>query len=220
MNQKTRKIIITTVVLLVIAFIIYFVIRPTNEEITTENNPTQEYNNNYDTDFIPGENQAINSSSSNSNSNVNSSTGTGHQSSLIKIEKINIQAPISINVDGNDMEKYLKALETGVAHMSKTAFPGEVGNSVIFGHSSYYRLKPGSYKTVFAPLDRLSDQDLILITYNNTTYRYKVSEIKKVQPEETSVVEQNDHEHKLTLITCWPPTTTNQRLVVVADLVE
>ncbi len=209
MNPKTKKIVIISIFIIVIVLIIFYATRSSEDQVT-ETKLEQRYNNNYDSIIETEENQTSSSSNSDNNDQV----------TILEIEKIGISAPIILNVDGNDMENYLKTLENGVAHMNKTALPGAVGNSVIFGHSSYYRSKPGSYKTVFAPLDELSDDDLIKITFNENVFQYRVSEIKKIQPEETSVVEQNNSNHKLTLITCWPPTTTDQRLVIVANLVE
>ena len=136
----------------------------------------------------------------------------------ISIDKIGISAPIIINIDGNNMQAYLTALEGGVAHMAKTALPGESGNTVIFGHSSYYKAKPGSYKTVFAKLNQLVAGDAVQISYNKKIYSYKVSESKIVKPEEIAVVSQDKSKKQLTLITCWPPKTTTSRMVVVANL--
>ncbi len=136
----------------------------------------------------------------------------------ISIAKIAISAPIITNVDGNDMQDYLKALENGVAHLKKTALPGEAGNSVIFGHSSYYTAKPGNYKGVFAKLDQLARGDAIQIRYDHKNYTYKVFESKIVKPEDVSVVAQDKTKEQLTLITCWPPKTVTDRMVVRASL--
>ena len=136
----------------------------------------------------------------------------------ISIDKISISAPIILNIDGNNMQAYLTALEGGVAHMAKTALPGESGNSVIFGHSSYYKAKPGSYKTVFAKLNLLTAGDTIKVTRENKNYSYKILETKIVKPEDISVVNQDKSKKQLTLITCWPPKTTTSRMVVVANL--
>jgi len=136
----------------------------------------------------------------------------------ITIDKIGITAPIINNVDGNNMQTYLTALEGGVAHLAKTALPGESGNTVIFGHSSYYKAKPGNYKTIFAKLNQLVSGDTIKVTRENKDYSYKVSESKIVKPEDVSVVSQDKSKKQLTLITCWPPKTTTSRMVVSATL--
>ena len=136
----------------------------------------------------------------------------------LNIEKLGLSAPIILDIDGNNKEQYMKALENGVAQMAKTALPGEIGNTVIFGHSSYYRNKPGNYKTIFAKLNDLARGDKISVTTPDKNLTYNVSEVKIVAPEDLSVVDQESPSSKLTLLTCWPPKTTEQRLVVVANL--
>ncbi|MEI6144209.1 MAG: sortase [Candidatus Berkelbacteria bacterium] len=145
-------------------------------------------------------------------------TADNSGSEKIIIDKIGITAPIINNVDGNNMQAYLTALEGGVAHLAKTALPGESGNSVIFGHSSYYKAKPGNYKTIFAKLNLLASGDTIKVTRENKNYSYKISETKIVKPEDISVVSQDKSKKQLTLITCWPPKTTTSRMVIVANL--
>ena len=65
---------------------------------------------------------------------------------VLNIEKLKITAPIILNVNGNNKETYNKALEGGVAHLTDSALPGKLGNTFIFGHSSFYAWKPGNYK--------------------------------------------------------------------------
>lgn len=202
MNQYLR-IVIAAVLSIVITILIVFIANKLNGNQVIENQSKEQ--------------QAVDSTTKKNSQLISSSS---NNQLTLKIDKTGTQAPIILNIDGNNMEEYMKALENGVAHMAKTALPGESGNAVIFGHSSYYKLKPGSYKTIFARLNRLSNGDQIQISSSDKTYIYSISEIKKIQPENTEVVEQNAQEHKLTLITCWPPTSTSQRLVVVADLVQ
>jgi len=149
--------------------------------------------------------------------------GTGNQASkqyTLSIEKLKVSAPVILDVDGNKMEDYMKALEGGVAQMARTALPGEAGNTVIFGHSSYYVSKPGNYKGVFSALDKLSVGDKIEIKSTDTTKTYVVSGAKIVKPADLSVVTQDKNQHLLTLLTCWPPKTTTNRYVVVAKLAQ
>jgi len=152
--------------------------------------------------------------------NLATNTGGATASYVLKIDKLGLQVPIILDVDGNNKEQYMKALEGGVAQMAKTALPGNSGNTVLFGHSSYYRNKPGSYKTIFAKLSNLSSGDKIVIASNDKTLTYNINEVKTVSPSDVSVVNQNSSGSKLTLITCWPPQTTNERLVVAADLIK
>ena len=137
------------------------------------------------------------------------------------IDNLNISAPITLNVDGSNQEQYIKSLENGVAHMAKTAQPGENGNAVIFGHSSYYKSKPGSYKTVFAKLDGLKPGDIVkIVSGDGSAIQYRMTAFKIVPPEDVSVVVQDKNKSTLTLITCWPPKTTDKRYVVSAELIK
>ncbi|MCX6810169.1 MAG: sortase [Candidatus Berkelbacteria bacterium] len=160
--------------------------------------------------------QATNTSSTGSTSPVLRS-GLASSDLLISIDKINISAPVKKNVDGNNQELYMKALQNGVALLAGSVLPGEVGNSVIFGHSSYYRSQPGSFKTVFAKLNNLIGGDEIKISIGSSIFSYKVYDKKIVAADDISVASQSDKSlKKLTLITCWPVGTSNQRLVVFA----
>lgn len=133
----------------------------------------------------------------------------------ILIPKLNIVAPIIPDVDGNDKDAYFKALESGVAHYKGTAKPGDGSNIFIFGHSSFYFWKPGDYKEIFKPLDGLEKGDVIIIWREGKEYKYTVTEIKLVEPTEVSVLNPTKTE-QLTLMTCWPPGTTEKRLIVIA----
>lgn len=134
------------------------------------------------------------------------------------IDQLKISAPIILNVNGSDKKTYLAALVNGVAQMAGSALPGGSGNTVIFGHSSFWADKPGNYKTVFAHLNKLKRGDTISIKNGNQVLNYSVAENKIVSPTDVSVINQDLSQHLLTLITCWPPGTIDQRLVVVAKM--
>lgn len=103
--------------------------------------------------------------------------------------------------------------------LEKTAFPGFPGNSVLTGHvtSSYGVAGP------FAGLNKLQEGDLIFVHVFGQTQIYKVQIVKKVQPDDISVLK---HQEKpwLTLLTCADyDEKTNMylsRIVVEAELVE
>jgi len=134
----------------------------------------------------------------------------------LSIPKLNVNVPVILNVDGADKKEYFKALQNGVAQMKGTALPGE-GNTVIFGHSNFYGDDSGEYKNIFYNLNQLEIGDEIKILSNGKILRYLVSEIKMVEAKNIDVIKQKGKK-ELTLITCWPPGTIDQRLVVVANL--
>jgi LPXTG-site transpeptidase (sortase) family protein len=133
----------------------------------------------------------------------------------ISIPKLNISVPVVANVDGYNKEEYFKALENGVAHLQGSKFPGEGGNIIIFGHSSYYSDKSGDYKKIFKNLADLKTGDIVETQFNHQKYLYKVYQKEIVDPESSKFLDQTKKE-QLTLITCVPPGTTKYRLIVLA----
>lgn len=133
---------------------------------------------------------------------------------VVIIPKIKVNAPI--NLEPSIQEAAIqKSLQTGVVHYAGTAIPGERSNIALFGHSSNDWWEPGSYKFVFALLDKMVVGDQIQINYEQKKYVYQVTGTRVVEPTEISVL-QPTKEPQLTLITCTPPGTSWKRLVVVA----
>lgn len=116
----------------------------------------------------------------------------------------------------NDIQR---ALRDGVVHYPGTAMPGDIGNTVITGHSSYYFWDPGRYKTVFALLNELNIDDDIYLYYNQKRYHYQVIYKEVIASTNTSILRQGN-DKLLTLITCYPLGTDASRLIVQAKLVE
>lgn len=118
--------------------------------------------------------------------------------------------------DWNALEKDMQeALKDGVIHYPGTSLPGQHGNIVITGHSSYFPWDPGRFKDVFALLHQLKIGDKIVIYYNQEKYIYEVTEKKVVKPTEINILKQTPDD-KLTLITCTPVGTNLNRLIVTA----
>ncbi|MFA5820710.1 MAG: sortase [Candidatus Gracilibacteria bacterium] len=121
-----------------------------------------------------------------------------------------------INRDWDGLEKELmQALQNGVVHYPGTNTPGQGGNTVITGHSSYFPWDPGRFKDVFALLHEVVVGDKIVVYYDQEKYVYEVSEIKIVLPNELDVLK-NTTDETLTLITCTPVGTNLKRLIVIA----
>ena len=133
----------------------------------------------------------------------------------------NIDTPV-IYVSETSEEVFQDALANGVVHYPGTAVPGEPGNPYIFGHSSDYQWKPGSYKKVFKPLVDIPLNTIIRITnHEGKLFIYKVIETKIVGPKETSVLDQGNNERTLlSLQTSWPVGTALKRFVAIAELDE
>ncbi|MBU1445675.1 sortase [Patescibacteria group bacterium] len=151
------------------------------------------------------------------------SLGVAPPDTRIIIPRINKNVPVItisneslVNRDWGRLEQEIQeALQDGVVHYPGTPFPGEPGNIVITGHSSYFVWDPGSFKDVFALLHDVKINDKIYIYYGQDKYAYEVYDTKVVMPTEVDVLMQ-DGGDKLTLITCTPVGTNLKRLIVFA----
>lgn len=138
----------------------------------------------------------------------------------IAIPKIGAVAPIIENVDPLNKNVYLKALKEGVAHAKGTAFPGEDGNVYIFAHSTDSFYNVGKYNAIFYLLGKLSKGDEVFIYYRGNKIKYLVDQVKIVKPDEIQYLTKKTDENTLTLQTCYPPGTTIDRLIVIANEVS
>lgn len=145
----------------------------------------------------------------------------------IIIPRINRNVPIIKISDADLIKRDWGALETdiqnalrdGVVHYPGTAEPGENGNVVITGHSSYFSWDPGRFKDVFALLHEVIVGDTVIVYHNQKAYFYQVYGIEVVTPDKVDVLTQNG-DNRLTLITCTPVGTNLKRLVVFAKPIQ
>ncbi len=133
----------------------------------------------------------------------------------IKIEKIDVLAPVIKDVDGTNKATYNKELEKGAAHYKGTALPNQGSNIFIFGHSSL-AFGTGEYAEIFARLGELEAEDKIIIYYEDREYDYYVFEKKAIEKTEVSVLLPTETE-QLTLMTCWPIGSNARRLIIKAE---
>jgi sortase A len=148
-----------------------------------------------------------------------SSTAVGPESKII-IPKINVEIPVVYDEPSIDEGAVQRALERGVLHYATTPNPGELGNGVIFGHSSNNILNKGKYKFAFVMLKRLEIGDTFMIQKDGKRYVYKVFDKQIVKPDRVEVLGPADKPATMTLITCDPPGTSLNRLVVIAEQIS
>lgn len=147
-------------------------------------------------------------------------TSVGPEPKLI-IPKVNIDVPVVWNTRP-DHDSQMRAMENGVAWFGipgANSKPGQVGNTVLSGHSSNDFLETGDYKFVFAPLHRMSVNDTIYINYEGTRYTYTVTKIDVVKPTDVEALRYPTDKPMLTLITCTPLGTALNRLLITAEQV-
>jgi len=147
------------------------------------------------------------------------STVAGPESEVI-IPKINVEIPVVYDLNTVDEAAIQTALERGVVHMSSTPDPGQKGNSVIVGHSSNNIFNKGKYKFAFVMLNRLEVGDTFFLTKGGVRYAYKIYDKKIVKPTDVSVLGPTDKLATATLVTCDPPGTSLNRLIVVGEQIS
>jgi len=133
----------------------------------------------------------------------------------IIIPKINANAQIFPNIDPFSEREFLPILKKGIAHAKNTSFPGQGGNIFLFAHSANSLLEVQQYNAVFYLIQKLDQNDQIVIFYKEKPYYYYVFE-KGIVPSEAIKYLEGEDEEILTLSTCWPPGTTLKRLLVKA----
>lgn len=119
----------------------------------------------------------------------------------------------NVSVGGEDLAKSL-------IQYPGTAAPGQNGNAVVFGHSvlpAFY--DASSYLTIFSTIPTLIKGDTITINYDGITYKYQVEKYFEVEPEDIQILDQDQSDSFLTLVTCVPPGLTTRRGVVKARIV-
>lgn len=151
----------------------------------------------------------------------NTDVAVGPEPKLI-IPKINVDVPVVYGAK-NDHDSMMAAMAKGVAHFSipgASSVPGQKGNTVLSGHSSNDLFDNGAYKFIFVQLNKLEKGDTIYVNYEGKRYTYSVSDKKLVAPTDVNVLLGTNDKPILTLITCWPIGTANQRIILTADQIS
>lgn len=95
----------------------------------------------------------------------------------------------------------------GVSYLSISPLPGEIGNSILYGHN---------WPTLLGRLPQIKPGDKILITYPDQTLEFTVQYTMTVSPNDTHILNQTD-DRRITIYTCVG-FLDNKRFVVTAVL--
>ncbi|GAB4163792.1 MAG: hypothetical protein Fur003_6270 [Candidatus Dojkabacteria bacterium] len=152
-------------------------------------------------EFIDPEMLSQVSNSGNANSHLEELGAT------IKVSSADIDASIQEGFDSNTMME-------GPWHFPISSAPGKLGNTVIIGHR--FAEVPPSTNT-FYNLDKIKVGDKIYVEQENGNFTYTVVQRKVVDKHDRSVLAPTN-DHRITLITCHPLWTSDQRLVVIGVL--
>lgn len=136
------------------------------------------------------------------------------------IPKLNIDVPI---IFGSSLSQVMDAMVSGVAHYriaGASAYPGEIGNFVITGHSAGDVYSSNQYKYIFSGLERLDDGDLIYVNYNSVRHTYRVVRKEVIEPTNVQALVYDTDKPMITLVTCTPLGTSRYRLLVVGEQIS
>ena len=146
------------------------------------------------------------------------SAGSGNPE--IIIPKINVEIPVVYGVSSIEEDVMQDALQNGVLHYADTALPGENGNIVIVGHSSNNIFNKGRYKFAFVLLNRLENGDTFTLTRDGKRYVYQVFKKAVVKPTDLAVLSPGTKVATAALVTCDPPGTSINRLVIIGEQIS
>ena len=139
-------------------------------------------------------------------------TGTRRSSSLArgtwvaKLEGPSVSLAATV-LEGSDET----TLNRAAGHIEDTALPGQNGNVAIAAHRD----------TIFRPIRNVHVGDPLVLTTADRVYRYRVTRLRVVDPDDVAVLDAADHS-TLTLVTCYPFTFIGhapKRFIVSADRV-
>lgn len=138
----------------------------------------------------------------------------------ILIPKLNVDVPVHFGINASDA---MSAMNNGVAHYriaGADAYPGQIGNLVITGHSAGDIYSSNPYKYIFSGLERLENGDHIYINYNSVRYTYSVTKKEVIEPTNVAALIIDTDKPMLTLVTCTPLGTSRYRLLVFAEQIS
>jgi LPXTG-site transpeptidase (sortase) family protein len=141
----------------------------------------------------------------------------------IVIPSIGLDAPIIVShtktvvVDGKTFAQWEAPNLFAAGWQEGSALLGEPGNTVLNGHHNIYG-------EVFGHLYQLNQGDEITVYAGDRMFHYAVSQVMKIEERNASLAQRQENarwvlpstDERLTLVTCWPPTSNVYRLIVVA----
>ena len=151
-----------------------------------------------------------------------SSTVAPDDTPRLLIPKIAVDVPIIWDVTP-DHDSQMTAMKKGVAWFNirgANAKPGQVGNTVLSGHSSNDVFDDGEYKFVFARLEQLRKGDTIYVNNDGVRYTYTITRTRVVKPTQVDALTEPTDKPIITLITCTPLGTATNRLLITAEQIS
>lgn len=126
---------------------------------------------------------------------------------LMHIDKIDLTLPMLQGATDDN-------LDIGLGIMDGTSPLGQIGNTGIAGHRSHTEGR------LFNRLDEVTLGDEIKVETLDGEMTYEVYDTKVVTPDDVSVLESNQEDSIITLITCEPMINPTHRIIVQAKKVS
>lgn len=137
----------------------------------------------------------------------------------IEIAKINLSTVIS-NPTTTDITLLDKELLKGAVRYPTTARLNEIGNVVLFGHSSYLPVVANPAYKAFNDIQKLKAGDVVTVYSLDTAYTYRVKSVEKENATSDQGIPLHVSGRVLTLVTCNSFATKEDRFVVTAEFVD
>jgi LPXTG-site transpeptidase (sortase) family protein len=134
----------------------------------------------------------------------------------IRIPALGIAVPVAQSPSLNDAD-VIDTLIRGAALYPNGIAPGHLGNTFISAHSTGEPWK-GKYRFAFLRINELEPGHEIHLDVHGARYTYRVAAKDLVKPTGDFRVESGRPKPTLTLMACWPLWTTNQRMLITAEL--
>lgn len=104
-------------------------------------------------------------------------------------------------------------LDAGIGHIPQTSFPigGENTHAVLSAHSGR------ANNTLFSNLEKLEREDVFYIDVIDERLKYKIMDIRVIEPDEVDSLSIQSGKDLVTLVTCYPIGINSHRLLVTGE---
>ncbi len=138
----------------------------------------------------------------------------------IQIARIHVNAPVvpvgwqADDVTGDQLE--WESPDASVGWAVSSSLPDQDGNIILYGHNNLH-------SNVFMHLDQLEAGDAVDLRTGKGIYTYRVDSVEIIpvtdpmaEAEAVRQYFQTGGEPRLTILSCWPPTSNTHRVIVIA----
>lgn len=135
----------------------------------------------------------------------------------IEASKVGMSVPVN-NPASRDIATLDAALNSGSVRYPTSAKLNELGNIVVFGHSSHLPIVRNESFKAFNGIEKLVPGDTVSVFSETTEYTYEVTRVYEADAD-TAVIPLTKDSKKLTLSTCNSFGDLDDRFVVEAEFV-